>query len=272
MQCKDLESAVDKGATICFEPDSLPPVPPIQGGSTRQRRITLTSDDGNEFLAFEAFADSPSEVAVVVLPDVRGLYPFYEELARRLAETGYDAIAVDYFGRTAGLSSRDDDFPYQDHVPLVTFQGLRADVAAAVAHLRQTDPKRKVVTLGFCFGGSNAWQQAAAGHNVNGAVGFYGNAGRVRPEGATPATQLAPLMEGPVLALMAGNDPGIPPEVTEEFAAALTAAGIPHEVVTYPGAPHSFFDRKYQEYATESADAWNRVLSFLGSVEGGHDS
>ena len=255
---------------MCFSADARPPIAPIAGASTRQHRLTLRAEDGNEFLAFEAFADTPSEVAVVVLPDVRGLYPFYQELAVRLAEAGYDAIAIDYFGRTAGITARDDNFPYQDHVPLVTFQGLRADVAAAVAHLRNADPDRKVVTLGFCFGGSNAWQQAAAGHRLSGAIGFYGNAGRIRPEGATPAIELAPRMEGPVLALMAGDDPGIPQEVTEEFAAALGAAGIPNQVVTYPGAPHSFFDRKYQEYAAESADAWERVLAFLDSLKPGN--
>ncbi len=68
----------------------------------------------------------------MVLPDVRGLYRFYEELAVRLAEAGHDAIAIDYFGRTAGIGHRGDEFPYQEHVPQVTHEGLTADVAAAV--------------------------------------------------------------------------------------------------------------------------------------------
>lgn len=251
---------------MCFQPDSSPPIAPVSGASTRQNRLTLQAADGNEFLAFEAFADRASDIAVVILPDVRGLYRFYEELAVRLAEAGHDAIAIDYFGRTAGLTARDDNFPYQDHVPLVTYQGMTADVAAAAAHLRHQDPARKLITLGFCFGGSSAWQQAASGHGMSGAIGFYGNAGRVRPEGAATPIELAPRMEGPVLALMAGDDPSIPPEIAEEFDAALTAAGIPHQVVTYPGAPHSFFDRKYEEFAKESADAWDRVLRFLADL------
>jgi len=48
-----------------------------------------------------------------------------------------------------------------------------------------------------------------------------------------------------------------------EFDDALTAAGVEHEIVTYPGAPHSFFDRKHEEFAADSEDAWNRVLAFL---------
>ena len=70
-------------------------------------------------------------------------------------------------------------------------------------------------------------------------------------------------MTSPVLALMGGDDPGIPPEDVDEFERALNDAGVTNDVVTYPGAPHSFFDRKYEEFADESADAWARVLAFV---------
>jgi carboxymethylenebutenolidase len=248
---------------VCYEPDAVPPIEPIEGAATRQHRLTLTASDGNQFHAFEAFADEPSDTGVVVLPDVRGLHHFYEELTVRLAEAGHDALAIDYFGRSAGLTGRGEDFPYQDHVPKVTWTGLTADVTAAAARLREPNPDRKLFTMGFCFGGSNSWQQAAAGHGLTGAIGFYGHASRLRPEGARPAIELVDQMEGAILALMAGDDPGIPPEVTEAFEDALTEAGVPHQVVTYPGAPHSFFDRRYQEFAKESADAWSRVLGFI---------
>ena len=72
-------------------------------------------------------------------------------------------------------------------------------------------------------------------------------------------------MNRAVLALMAGDDAGIPVEVVEEFRAALDGEGVENEVVTYPGAPHSFFDRKQEEYADASADAWRRVLDFIAS-------
>jgi carboxymethylenebutenolidase len=70
-------------------------------------------------------------------------------------------------------------------------------------------------------------------------------------------------MEAPILALQGGDDPGIPVEDSRAFDEALTGAGVEHEVVVYEGAPHSFFDRKYEEYAADSEDAWNRVLAFL---------
>jgi carboxymethylenebutenolidase len=251
---------------MCFDSDSSPPIPRVAGAATRAHPLTVSADDGNQFLAFEAFADQPSDTAVVILPDVRGLYRFYEELAVRLAEAGHDTIAIDYFGRTAGLDPRDDSFPFMDHVPLVTHEGLTADVAAAVARLRESNPDRRIFTVGFCFGGSNSWQQAANGHGLAGAIGFYGRPDAVRPQGAKSPLEVVDQIECPVLALMGGDDPGIPPEVVARFDAALTKADVPHEVVVYPGAPHSFFDRKAEQFSSESADAWRRTLNFIAGT------
>ena len=110
---------------------------------------------------------------IVILPDVRGLYRFYEELALRFAERGFPAVAFDYFGRTAGVSKRDDDFAYMEQVALTTPEGIQADVGAAVGYLRDAGAV-SVFTVGFCFGGRNSWLSAAGGHGLAGAVGFYG--------------------------------------------------------------------------------------------------
>ena len=140
---------------MCFELDSLPPIPAIAGAAVSHRDLVLEAADGNRFAAFAASPDGPARTGVVVLPDVRGLYRFYEELALRLAERGYHAVAFDYFGRTAGVSKRDDDFPYPDHVAQTTPAGVQADVAAAVAYLRSAEGGscEAVLTVGFCFGG-----------------------------------------------------------------------------------------------------------------------
>ncbi|MGQ0848503.1 MAG: dienelactone hydrolase family protein [Actinomycetota bacterium] len=248
---------------MCFDPDSHPPLLPVEGGSLDHRPITLTAGDGNTFAAYEAYGEGGGETGVVVLPDVRGLYVFYEELAVRLAEAGHDAVAIDYFGRTAGRGERGADFPYQDHVPLTTYDGVKNDVAAAVAKLRQNNPRRKIFTMGFCFGGSNSWHQACNGHGLAGVIGFYGKPDAVRPSGARSPIDSVTDMACPVLALMGGDDPGIPAEVVATFEEALTTAGVEHEIITYPGAPHSFFDRGQKQFAAESADAWERVLQFL---------
>src|SRR3974390_869865 len=99
---------------MCFELDSEPPIPVISGAAVSHDDLTLEAVDGNRFAAFVATPEEPAEVGIVILPDVRGLYRFYEELALRFAERGYAAIAFDYFGRTAGVGKRDHTFPYMD--------------------------------------------------------------------------------------------------------------------------------------------------------------
>ncbi|MBJ6759603.1 dienelactone hydrolase family protein [Myxococcaceae bacterium JPH2] len=227
----------------------------------------LTSQDGTAFAAFEARSEQPSGVGVIVLPDVRGLTAFYSELGLRFAERGHTAAVVDYYGRTAGAVSRAHDFAHEPHMARLTPQGLYSDLSAAIAHLRSPEGGacRAVLTVGFCLGGRLAVLAAAQGHALAGVVGFscWPAAGR---QGAPGPTQRAAELKSPVLALMAGDDPGIPRSDVEAFEAALTQAGVDHEVVTYAGAPHSFFDVKYSDHAEASADAWRRVLSFIERV------
>ena len=234
--------------------------PPHRGGAAVSHDdIELEAADGNRFAAFEATPDEPNGIGVVILPDVRGLYRFYEELALRFAERGYHAIAIDYFGRTAGVAKRGDDFDYPEHVAQTTPEGIQGDVRAPVERLRPGS--RAIFAVGFCFGGRNSWLAAAAGHGLAGAVGFYGMPGQ--RDGMPGPTQLAAEVEAPILALQAGDDQHISAEMNEAFDRALTRAGVEHELVTYDGAPHSFFDRRYEEFADASDDAWRRVLGFL---------
>lgn len=97
---------------------------------------------------------------------------------------------------------------------------------------------------------------------AGGAIGFYGTPGPGQDGSPGPA-QRAGEMAAPILGLMGGADAGIPEADVAAFEDALTAAGVEHELVTYDGAPHSFFDRRYDEFADASADAWRRVLAFI---------
>src|SRR5437764_15101245 len=141
---------------MCFDSDSLPPIPVISGAAVSHEDLVLEAADGNRFAAFSAAPEDPATTGVVILPDVRGLYRFYEELALRFAERGYPAVAFDYFGRTAGVDRRPDDWDYMTHVAQTTEAGIQADVGAAVAHLRSAGVD-KVLTVGFCFGGRHSW-------------------------------------------------------------------------------------------------------------------
>jgi carboxymethylenebutenolidase len=249
---------------MCVPIDSEPPVAPIAGAAVSHELLELEASDGNRLAAFAALPSDPRGVGIVVLPDVRGLFHFYEELALRFAERGIAAVAIDYFGRAAGVSQRDDDFPFMEHVVQTTAEGVQADVDAGVRHLRSPEGGAcgSVFTVGFCFGGRHSWFSAARG-DLAGAIGFYGVPGPGKRDGAPGPTQRAGELKAPILALMGGADEGIPAEDIAAFERALEAADVEHDVVTYEGAPHSFFDRRFEEHADASADAWERVLAFV---------
>lgn len=247
---------------MCVDSDAEPPV--ASSGDATTRTLVLEAADGTRFNAFEATATGgPTTSAVIVLPDVRGLFPFYEGLATRFAEAGHDAIAIDYFGRTAGTEARGSDFPFMDHVAQTHTQGINADISAAAGHLRERRPDVALFTVGFCFGGTCSWGATTHDHDLAGAVGFYGKPDIDRPAGDGPFLSRCDRVDSPILALMGGDDPSIPPETIQRLEQALEASGVEHEVVTYPGAPHSFFDRRQTDFAEESADAWKRVLDFV---------
>ena len=245
---------------MCFDVDSEPPIPRIAGAAVSHDDLVLTAVDGNRFAAFLAAPEAPTTTGVVILPDVRGLSHFYEELALRFAELGHLAIALDYFGRTAGAVKREADWEYMPHVERTTNEGVQADVQAVVEELR-SHGATSVFSVGFCFGGSNSWAAAASGHGLAGSIGFYGSPTRER--GGASVVQRVADMECPILALQAGDDQSITAADNAAFEEALTEAGVEHEIVVYDGAPHSFFDRKQQEYAEASEDAWQRTLAFI---------
>jgi carboxymethylenebutenolidase len=245
---------------MCFELDSEPPIPRIAGAAVSHDSLTLEAPDGNVFAAFRATPDDPATTGIVILPDVRGLYHFYEELALRFAERAYVALAFDYFGRTAGAEKRDDDFEYMPHVQQTKADLIQADIGACVRDVRARGCT-SIFTVGFCMGGRQSWLAAASGHGLRGAVGFYGHPGE--RNGVPGPIQRVADIECPILALQAGDDQNITADDNAQFDAVLDGAGIDHEVIVYDGAPHSFFDRKQEQFADASEDAWRRVLGFL---------
>jgi carboxymethylenebutenolidase len=242
---------------MCYTDDARPPLPPISGAAADQGDLELTASDGNTFAAYFARAEKPTGAGMVVLPDVRGLHQFYKELAQRFAEAGVDSVAIDYFGRTAGMGDRSESFEFMPHVQQTTPEGIAGDTAAAIAYLKSKDggAVRSVFTVGFCFGGSNSWNQSAEQPHINGCIGFYGRPTRTEP--------FIPKMKAPLLVLVAGNDAATTPEQAMEFKEKLEKAGVTFDQHVYRGAPHSFFDRTYEEWKDACDDAWRRMLAFI---------
>lgn len=209
---------------MCYDMSARPPIP-----------AASTASPGHD----------PRAVGVVVLPDIRGRAPFYDELCVRLAEAGHPALAVDWYGHDAPLSRAQ----------------MQDDVMSAVQSLRDSGIDN-VVALGFCMGGRVAFLMAAGRFGLQGVIGFYGAPGAVGPYDSGP-TGLAHELRAPILALFGDADEGITPQARAAFGDALSAAGVPHEIVTYPGAPHGFFDAHQDGQEAVCADAWRRVLAFL---------
>jgi carboxymethylenebutenolidase len=257
---------------MCFEWDAIPPDLPAglrsAAGGAAAELLELESADGTRFSAAFAGTAEPAGPAVVIYPDVRGLYPFYIQLAERFAEAGHHAIAIDYFGRTAGLGPRGEDFDFKEHIPQTRSAQVQADTAAAIAAVEERTGERRAVTVGFCFGGGESFLASTnPALGLAGAVGFYAGLVRSRWGGVLESPiERAAEMQGPLLGLFGGADESIPLEFVDDFKQRLDAAGVENEMHVYPDTPHSFFDRKQDEYSEESEDAWRRVLALLRRV------
>jgi carboxymethylenebutenolidase len=249
--------------TMCFDDNSHPPISLSDGSSAHGEDVAIRASDGTAVKAYLATSNGPATAQVVILPDVRGLHNFYRELALRFADVGMRALVIDYFGRTAPDSGRDDLFEYMPHVEQMTPDTFRQDLEAAVTYLRSSDgASLPTFTIGFCMGGSLSFQAGTLGLGLQGVIGFY--AGLTRTRGAvTPVLGFVDRIDTPLLGLFGGADQGIPQEDVIRLDEALDRAGKEREIVVYPEAPHSFFDRKAAEFAAASADAWSKVQGFI---------
>jgi carboxymethylenebutenolidase len=150
------------------------------------------------------------------------------------------------------------------HVDQLRWEDLQGDIRAAVAHLRSVDPApRSVLAIGFCLGGRLGSLSATLGLGLAGVIPFYGwpvGPGR----GGTPApADVVASIDCDVLAIYGEADTAIPKEARDAFDAALDKAGVKHETIVYPDAPHGFFDKRASDFADAAADAWDRSLAFI---------
>ena len=249
---------------MCFDTDALPPDPARTGMGAGTERTVLTADDGTRLAATLAPTTADDPPGVVIIPDVRGLHPYYERLAEHVADAGLHAVALDPYGRTAGAEHRVEGFDFGPHRAAVTDEGLRADVRAAAGAARGLGARR-VLTMGFCFGGRGSLMQASQ-EGIDGVVAFYGPPASEGTAGSPLQEARDGLVRVPVLGCYGGADTGIPQQDRDAYAAALDDAGVDGLIVVYPGAPHSFFDRKMSEHADACRDAWARVLGFADSL------
>ena len=235
-------------------------------GPSTPDTLTPDSRDGTSFAAYAARAEKPTGAGIVIIPDVRGLHPYYEELtlplrrgrrARRRRSTSTPAPPA--ASRVVRASSTSRTSCSSSPSASTT---TSPPPSTSCARREGGEPER-LYTVGFCLGGRVSLLQAAAGLGADGVIGFYPWPVGPHRSGLPAPADEAPRFGCPVLTIYGGADAGIPSEARDAFDAALDASGIDHRTVVYEGAPHSFFDRKAADFADASTAAWTEMLAFM---------
>jgi carboxymethylenebutenolidase len=203
---------------------------------------------------------------VVVIADVFGRSPFYEDLAGRLALAGFAALLPDYFFRAGGLPDRSREAAMARRVKLDQKQTL-VDLAQAIDWLKlQPFAGGRVGTVGFCMGGTLGLVLAAERDDLA-TVCYYGfPAGGTGPLDPPPPLTLADRMNGPILGFWGDQDSGVGMENVERLAAALTARQVGFEHTIYPGLGHGFMaqsglEPEHPAYRA-ACESWTRSVDF----------
>jgi len=215
--------------------------------------VRFTGPSG-ELQAAWAAAPTP-KAAVLVIHENRGLTPHFQDLVRRFAAEGYSALCVDLLSPEGGTDSFTDPAGVPTALSDAPMDRLLGDLRAGIDELQRRVPDAKTGAVGFCFGGGMTWNLLNVGEQrLAAAVPFYGPA----PE--NPDFSRA---KAAVLGIYAGLDERV--NVSRERAeAALRKAGLKHEIRTFAGADHAFFNDTGQRYNAKAAgEAWTALLDWF---------
>ena len=203
--------------------------------------------------------------AVLVVCDVFGRSPFYEDLAGRLALAGFTALVPEYFFRVGPLPDPSREAAMARRERLDQNRSL-VDLEQAIDWLKlQPFASGRVGTIGFCMGGTFVLDLAAARDDLA-TVCFYGFPAATGPLGPPRPLDLAARMKGPILGFWGDQDAGVGMDNVEQLAGALEEAGVDFEHTVYPGLGHGFMkasglDPKNAEYEV-ACRSWTRTLEF----------
>jgi len=203
--------------------------------------------------------------SVIVIHEIFGVSPFIRSVAEKLAEAGYNALAVDYFTREGAPPAVKDDLqPLLEFVAKVSDEQVLADTRAAIAYLQtRLDTSGRTGVLGFCWGGRHAMLAAAEASHLGAAVAYYGRIRSADPAVRSPFA-LAERMSAPLLGHFGQEDASIPVADVEAFRAALAEHQKRAELYVYRNAGHAFANDTRPTYRAEPAKlAWTRTLEWF---------
>ena len=244
--------ARDESAPIA---ERTPGAGPAGPKASATKDISFAGPDDRKTLGTFASAAEPKG-AVLVIHENRGLTDHIKSVAGRLATSGYAALAVDLLSSEGGTKTFSDDAEIMSFLREASVDDLVADMTAGIDELARRVPDTKIGAIGFCFGGGMVWQLVQSGEpRLAAAAPFYGTTPDEGPDFSKSRAA--------VLATYAELDDRV--NATRDGAeAALAKAGLPHEIVTYPGVNHAFFNATGDNYnKTQAEKAYAKVLDWF---------
>ena len=235
-------------------------------------KVTYRAPDGFNLPAYVArpSGDGPFPV-VIVVSEIFGVHEYIRDICRRLATSGYVAIAPAFFVREADPAPLTDMQAIMQIVAKAGYEQVMGDIEATLNWLgtQAFADTSKVGITGYCWGGKVVWQAAARFDAIKAGVAWYG---RLSPAATATEAQveagqpwpidLAGDLKSPVIGLYGSEDGGIPNDTVEAMNAALKAAGKTDSHITlYDGAPHGFHADYRASYREADANhGWARLL------------
>lgn len=243
---------------------------PIMGGAQENVRPVEQISIGRGSEQLPAFISRPAgnapSPALLMISDVFGASPFYQQLAGRLAHEGYTVLLPDLFFRIGPLQEQTLDAAILRAARLDTDQTLQ-DVAVALDYLQHqkgVEPKAVAVT-GFCMGGTLTMLIAEHNAEIGGACVFYGFPVNHRDPSRSPIDEVEKI-QCPLLGFWGDQDAGVGMENVQRLDRELARLDKNYEIVIYPGAGHGFMARRTPADAAAAEDAWPKMLQFLDRV------
>jgi carboxymethylenebutenolidase len=230
--------------------------------------VQVKTSDG-QIPAYRAMPEKGRGLPVVlVVQEIFGVHEHIKDLCRRLAKSGYFAIAPEMYARQGDVSKLEN---IQEIIKTVVSKvpdaQVMSDLDAAVAYAKSSGraDTGKLAVTGFCWGGRIVWLYSAHSDQVRAGAAWYGRlVGDTNPLQPKNPIDVAAQLKAPVLGLYGEADQGIPLDSIEKMRAAIKAANGNSEIVVYPKAPHGFnADYRPSYRKADAEDGWKRMLAWF---------